>query len=67
MSDLKFSQEMKNMILDLRDDVNRQSQIINQMGKVSKSQQDKIVELETEIKKLKAAKIDFNSFFGGNK
>lgn len=49
-NDLKLTQEKWNLILDLKEMVNNHSQTINKMAKLINSQQEKIKELENELK-----------------
>ena len=62
MSDLKFTQEDKNRILDLKDMVNQQSKTINQLVERNNSQQRRIDELDKKLLKLSTSR-DFNDIF----
>lgn len=47
---MEFSQEMKNLILDLKDQINNHSKTINKMARVVNAQHERIKKLEQEVK-----------------
>lgn len=61
-NDLKFSQEEKNLILDLKDVVNAHSRTINEMAKRINVQNTKIHELEGKIL-MNNTSVGFNDIF----
>ena len=62
---VEFNQEMKNLILDLKDQVNKHSKTINQLAKISNARKEVIEKLEAKIQKLETNHKFKSDIFGG--